>query len=197
MFTYNHFMLTNHVEKIKSFYKLKKRLPTYAEVLRLTGLRSKNSVHKLMQKMLKLGLVSQDKTGKFAPQKLGDSAVKLLGVVTAGFPSPAEEELLDTLTLDEYLMDRPEATYLVKVKGDSMKDAGIVEGDMILVERGREARDGDIVVAEIDGEWTLKFLRKGAKGSFLEPANAKYKPIYPKQSLKIGAVVRAVVRKYV
>jgi repressor LexA len=122
--------------------------------------------------------------------------IRMLGLVEAGFPTSAGEELLDTMSLDEYLIENKEATYLLKVKGDSMIDAGIMEGDLVIVERGRPARVGDIVVAEVDREFTLKYLRKKGSEMFLEAANKKYKPIYPKEELKILAVLRAVIRKY-
>jgi SOS-response transcriptional repressor LexA len=82
------------------------------------------------------------------------------------------------------------------VKGDSMIDAGIQEGDMVIVEKTGSPKVGTIVVAEIDGEWTMKYLRKHGNKYYLEPANKKYKPIIPKNELKIAAVVKAVVRKY-
>lgn len=100
------------------------------------------------------------------------------------------------MSLDEYLVENREASYLLRVKGDSMKEAGIIAGDLVVVERGREARPGDIVVAEVDGEYTLKYLRKKGGKVYLEPANKKFKPIVPKEELKILAVLRAVVRKY-
>ena len=83
----------------------------------------------------------------------------LLGIVEAGFPS-AEEELIDTMSLDEYLIENKEASYILRVKGDSMIDAGIREGDLVIVERTNAPRVGDIVIAEVDGEWTMKYLRK-------------------------------------
>lgn len=122
--------------------------------------------------------------------------IRVLGYVEAGFPAGAEEELLDTMSLDEFLIDKPEATYILKVKGDSMIEAGIMAGDMVLVERGKSARVGDIVVAEVDGEYTLKYLRKRAGEHYLEAANSKYRDIHPKENLKIEAVVVALIRKY-
>lgn len=122
--------------------------------------------------------------------------LKVLGLVEAGFPSNVDEELTDTMSLDEYLIDNRDATFLLKVKGDSMKDAGILPGDMVIVERGKTPKIGDIVVAEIDGEYTMKYFRKKGKEIFLEPANKKYKNIYPKETLSVVAVVKALVRKY-
>jgi repressor LexA len=123
--------------------------------------------------------------------------ITLAGTVEAGWPSPAEEELSDTMSLDEYLIRKKEATYMLKVSGDSMVDAGIMPGDMVLVERGVAEKDGHIVIAEIDGKWTMKYLRKRGGKVYLEAANKKYQPFYPKENLKIAAVVRAVIRRYI
>jgi len=120
----------------------------------------------------------------------------LLGLVKAGFPSPAEEELRDTLSLDEFLVQNPDASFLLKVSGDSMSGAGILPGDLVIVDRRQTAKNGDIVIAEVDGEWTMKFLKKSGGTVYLLPANPEYQPIRPKQELKIAGVVTAVVRKY-
>lgn len=77
-----------------------------------------------------------------------------------------------------------------------MTGAGIMEGDMVVVEKGREPHNGDIVVAEVDGDWTLKHFRRRGKEVFLEAANPKYPPIAPRSELRLGGVVTAVVRKY-
>jgi len=122
--------------------------------------------------------------------------VRLLGLVEAGFPSPAEEELVDTMSLDDFLVDKPEATFLLRVKGDSMKDAGIVEGDLVIVERASSAKVGDIVIADVDGESTMKYLRKRGRNFYLQAANDAYNDIYPEDDMKIEAVVRGVIRKY-
>ncbi len=114
----------------------------------------------------------------------------------AGFPSPAEEELVDTMSLDEFLVSRPDATYLVKVVGDSMIEAGIHPDDLVLVERGKDPKSGDIVIAEVDGEWTMKYYHRKGRGVVLRPANKNYPDIYPQRELKIGGVVTACIRKY-
>ena len=98
----------------------------------------------------------------------------MLGTVEAGLPAPAEEALLDTLSLDEYLIRNKEASYLLGVQGDSMIDAGILPGDSVLVERRADAKDGGIVIAEVDGEWTIKFFWKQGARVALEPANKQY-----------------------
>jgi repressor LexA len=120
----------------------------------------------------------------------------VLGSVEAGFPSPAEEELVDNLSLDDLLIQNREATFLLKVSGYSMTGAGILPGDMVIVDKGRTPRSGDIVIAQVDGEWTMKFLRKRGDDVTLVPANPSFQPIKPKDELKIAGVVTAVVRKY-
>ena len=77
-----------------------------------------------------------------------------------------------------------------------MIDAGIREGDMVVVERRQSYKPGQIVIASVDGEYTMKYLRKTGEKYYLEPANAKFKNIYPKERLMIEAVVNGVVRKY-
>jgi len=126
----------------------------------------------------------------------GPLSYQVLGLVEAGFPSPAEEELCDTLSLDEFLVQNPDSSFLLKVSGDSMTGAGILPGDLVIVDRGQTGKSGDIVIAEVDGEWTMKYLKKSGDAVYLVPANPRYEPVRPKHELKIAGVVTAVVRKY-
>ena len=181
--------------KITTFYKKNRRMPNYAEIMAATGLKSRNAVFKLVKRLEDQGIIEKDSKGFLIPRRLFGE-IRVLGVIEAGFPSPAEEELRDTMTLDEWLIKKKEATYMFKVKGDSMIDAGIVEGDMVLVERRSEAKNGEIVIAEVDGGWTMKYFRKVGNKVMLVPANKKYKTIIPQEELTIAAVVIAVIRKY-
>jgi repressor LexA len=116
--------------------------------------------------------------------------------VAAGFPTAEEEELQGTISLEEYLIDKPTSTFMLEVKGDSMIDAGILPKDMVLVEKGRLAKSGDIVIAEVDGDWTMKYLRKTNGKTYLQAANANYPDIYPEKTLNIAGVVISTCRKY-
>lgn len=176
-------------------------MPAYQEIMDLVGFKSKNAVYKLINKLIGEGVVTKDSSGRLIPNKLVGE-VPILGLVEAGIPSVAEESILDTMSIDEYLINDKDKTYLLEVKGDSMIDAGINEGDLVIAERvggsagGREAKDGDIVIADVDGGWTMKYFRKKGSNIFLEPANKKYRPIHPTESLNIAAIVKGVVRKY-
>lgn len=188
-------MIENYKNKLLDFYRRNKRMPVYREMLSLFGFQSKNAVHKLVSKLVELGVVEKDKSGKLLPKNIfGETP--LLGHVTAGFPVDAEEEKLDSMSLDDFLIEKKEATYLLEVDGDSMIDAHIADGDLVVAERTNKAKNGDIVIAEIDGEWTMKYFREKGGRVWLEPANKKYKPIYPTQGLTIAAIVKGVVRKF-
>jgi repressor LexA len=187
--------LRSRVREISGFYHQKGRMPSFSEVGELVGLRSKNAVFKLIRKLERLDVLGRDEKGRLIPRSMA-FPVKMLGTVEAGFPSPAEEELADTLSLDDLLIQNRDATFLLRVSGDSMSGAGILPGDMVLVDKGQSPKSGDIVIAEVDGEWTMKYLRKRGNSVTLLPANPKYKPIKPKKELKISGVVTAVVRKY-
>jgi len=192
-------VLENQRIKIADFYQKQRRMPSYREMLKLFGFKSKNAVHKVVKKLVDAELITQDEQGRLLPQTLPRQlygGTRLLGLIEAGFPSPAEEELLDTISLDDFLIKHKEASYLLKVSGDSMIDAGILPGDLVVAERTSAAGVGDIVIAEIDGEWTIKYLRKQSNRLYLEPANKKYQPIFPKEDLQVAGVVRGVVRKY-
>jgi len=85
---------------------------------------------------------------------------------------------------------------MLTVNGDSMSGAGILPGDIVLVEKGGTPKENDIVVAQVDDEWTLKRFVRDRAGVRLDPANPKYRFIRPRRSLVIGGIVRAVIRKY-
>ncbi len=187
--------LRSRIRDIAAFYRQKGRMPSFSEIAEITGFQSKNAVYRLVNKLEKLKVLERDDKGRLIALSIA-APVKLLGTVEAGFPSPAEEELADNLSLDDLLIQNPEATFLLKVSGDSMSEAGILPGDMVLVDKGEQAKSGDIVIAEVDGEWTMKYLRKRGESVALIPANPKYQPIKPKKELKIAGVVTAVVRKY-
>ena len=187
--------MNQQFRKLINFYDTHRRMPSSTEVARLFAFKSRNAAVRLIGKFIRQGMVAKDTTGKLLPTAYF-TEVAVLGTVEAGFPSAAEEESGDTMSLDEFLIENREATYMLKVTGDSMIDAGLLPGDMVLVERRGEAKDGDIVIAEVDNGWTMKYLRKQGNKVYLEPANKKYKPIIPKQELKIAAIVVAAIRKY-
>ena len=101
------------------------------------------------------------------------------------------------------LIKDKDSSYMLEVKGESMIDAGIHEGDMVIAEKvsaegkgKKEVRDGDIVIALVDGGWTMKYYRNRLGKIYLEPANKNFNNIYPENELEIAAIVKGVIRKY-
>lgn len=182
-------------EKIFQFYNQHKRMPSYAEIMQLVGFKSKNAVSKLVHKMIDTGVLEKDPQGKIVPA-VAAGEIPMLGLVEAGIPTTADSQTLDTLSIEEYLIPKKENTFILEVKGDSMIEAHIDEGDLVIAERSQIARNGDIVVAEIDGGWTLKYFRDDGQKVWLEPANKLLKPIYPEYELRVAAIVKGVIRKY-
>ncbi|ETR68280.1 MAG: DNA polymerase V [Candidatus Magnetoglobus multicellularis str. Araruama] len=117
--------------------------------------------------------------------------------VSAGFPSPAEDYIEGKLDLNEHLIKHPAATFFVRVTGDSMVDAGIHPGDILIVDRAIEALDKKVVIAVVNGELTVKRLRKTRKGCVLTPENKKYPSIQisEDQNFEIWGVVTNVIHK--
>lgn len=122
---------------------------------------------------------------------------QVAGSVVAGFPSPAEQYLEPPLDLNELLVKRPAATYFVRVEGDSMVGKGIYDGDLLVVDRSLDPKDGDVVIANVDGEFTVKTLRKKGGRIGLQPANDKYPTIVLSgaSELKVFGKVTTVIHK--
>ena len=187
---------TQSVRKIlAAFFRKNRRMPSYAEMIDLLGVRSKSVVNFWINKLIEAGLLEKDGKGHLTPTKRS-FAIPIVGSVQAGFPSPEEEALCDIMSMDEYLITKPDSSFLLHVSGDSMIGEGIMEGDLVIVERRRAPKIGDVVIAEVDGEWTMKYFKKQSGQVYLEAANPKYPIIRPKTELRLGGVVTAVIRKY-
>ena len=184
------------VRILRQFWREERRVPSYSEMTRIFGYQSKNAVACVVDRLVGLGYLAKDDGGRvsFLPKLTG--TVRRLGSIAAGFPVDEEQQEAEAITLDEYLVRDPEQTYMLTVRGESMINAGIQPGDVVLVEKGRRPKQNDIVVACVDGEWTLKYYVTDRAGVRLEPANPAFHFIRPRQSLEIGGVVRAVIRKY-
>ncbi len=179
---------------ITTFFNEHNRMPTYEEMKDLFGVASKNTVSYRVDKLIEQGILEKY-AGKLSLVQTG--SVMRLGTVQAGFPTQAEEYTAELVSLDDFLIERKESTYMLEVQGESMIDAGIMEGDLVLVERGRTPRKGDIVLALVDNEYTLKYLETEKGRPVLVPANKAFKKIYPNpNTLRIEAILKAVIRKY-
>jgi DNA polymerase V len=134
----------------------------------------------------------------FQPDELSKSGLPLFAdAVAAGFPSPAEDYIEKKLDLNEHLVKRPSSTFFVRVSGDSMTGAGILDGDLLIVDRSVTAEDNKVVIGIINGNFTVKRIRKKAGKIFLQPENPKFKEmeITAGMDFSIWGVVTFVVHK--
>ena len=182
-------------KKITDFFLDTGRMPTYSEIAEIIGVRSKSVAHFWVAKLLDAGILQKDSKG-FLTLTRNPRALKLAGEVCAGLPASAEQEIRAIVSFDEYLVRNPEKSFLLSVTGDSMIDAGIREKDLVIVESNKEPKNGDIVLAEVDGDWTMKYFYRNGNMITLEAANAKYATIIPRNDLRIAGVITAVIRKY-
>ncbi|KAA5541969.1 LexA family protein [Adhaeribacter rhizoryzae] len=121
-----------------------------------------------------------------------------VNLVRAGFPSPAEDYSEERISLTQYLNGNPTATFYVRVEGDSMEDFGLFEGDLLVIDRSLEVRSGDIILANIDNEFTVKKLEISGDGVRLVAGNKKYKSIQITTNLEmlVWGVVRGLARRF-
>jgi SOS regulatory protein LexA len=182
-------------KSVAAFFRENHRMPSFSEMVGLLGVKSKSVVNFWINKLINAQVLSKDEKGRLKFRK-SSFAIPLAGSIQAGFPSPEEEALCDVMSMDEYLITKPDASFLLQVSGDSMIGEGIMEGDLVIVEKDKQPRSGDVVIAEVDGEWTMKYFKKQGKQVYLEAANPKYPIIKPKTELRLGGVVTAVIRKY-
>ena len=186
----------DYLGRIQDYYAEHKTLPSFALIAELLGFKSKNAVTSLVARFKLLGYLDSAPDKRLKPGKRFFERILAESTVQAGFPSAALSDNNDSLSIDDYLVERPSQTVLITVKGDSMIDAGIVPDDVVIVEKRQLANIGDIVVAIVDNEFTLKTLGREAGEFVLYPANKAYPVIRPKGQLEIFGVVVGQFRKY-
>jgi repressor LexA len=184
-----------YLAKLQDYYADNNVLPPYSTIISLLGLRSKSPVAALIARLKLQGFLESTPEKRLKPGRRFFER-PIFDSVQAGAPRQADSSRYDTITIDEYLVESPSNTVLINVKGDSMIDAGIMPGDTVVVEKRGPASAGDMVIAIVDNEFTLKTLGN-EKGKFvLIPANPAYPVIRPKNDLEIFGVVVGQFRKY-
>ncbi|HTI34918.1 MAG TPA: transcriptional repressor LexA [Miltoncostaea sp.] len=175
--------------------------PTVREIGMAVGLASPSTVHAHLAKLEQAGHIKRDPTkpramlvtvpgeATPAPAPPTVAALPLVGSVAAGVPTLAEQDVEDWVTSPF------EGDFVLRVRGDSMIEAGILEGDLVVVKATPTARDGEIVVAQIGEEATVKRLRRVDGRVHLMPENAAYEPIVPDEEVTLAGVVVGVLRR--
>lgn len=178
---------------LKKQYK-KKTLPSIRQIAADLKFKYHNSVQHYLEALMFSGLVKKIDDYLYLDKKL--FGLKIYDSrIPAGSPATAEESY-EVFDFEDYLKADDERSFMLRVSGDSMTDAGIFDGDLIVVDTKIQPTHGLIVVAIIDGGYTVKYLRKKGDKYYLKAANSKYKDIYPESEFKIIGVVSGSVRKF-
>jgi repressor LexA len=186
---------SNYLSKLQDYYAKHQVIPSYAAMGKLWGISAKSWVASCVSRLKDEGYL------KLTPDKRLRPAARFFerrvahAPVRAGLPNAALEDGYDLVTIDDYLVKLPSKTTLVRVKGDSMVEAGILEGDLVVVEQQPNANVGDIVVAIVDDEFTIKYLERERGVFVLRPANKAYPTIRAKGKLEIFGVMVGLVRR--
>ena len=191
------------LDYIRYVTKVRNYPPSVREIGEAVGLSSSSTVHNHLNQLERRGLIKRDPSKSRTVQLVGDAevdnqrrnavAVPIIGNVAAGAPILAEQNVEDHLLLSPELAQ--DGYFLLKVRGDSMINAGILDGDMVLVRPQQEASNGSVVVALVDGDATVKRLERGNGHVKLIAENPAYEPIVSSNVSLVG-VVRGVIRLF-
>ena len=184
-----------YLVRLQDYYARHRVLPSYSAIGTLVGLNSKASVAGMVLRLKAEGFLESSPDRRLKPGKRFFER-PLAASVRAGLPSPAADSSPEGLSIDEYLVAHPSKTVLITVKGDSMIDAGIHPGDVVVVEKRSSVNVGDIVIAILDNEFTLKRFGREKGRAVLRPENKAYPVIRPKGELEIFGVVVGQFRTY-
>ena len=186
-----------HLNALRAYHAQHHQIPALQRIADLVGFASRSAALKLMDRLAKHGFVTRASDNdawipgkRFHELHLADSPVP------AGQPASATDVQAQPFFFNDFLVRDPANTTVLPIKGDSMIDAGIYDGDLAVIERRRSATPGKFVVAQVDGEFTLKELIKSDGGFALKAHNPRYPLIFPKGKLQIFGVLIGIVRRY-
>lgn len=184
------------LEYIKETWEKTGTFPTVREVSKALGLKSSGSGYFHLKALIKKGFLEQDSSGRFKWKGFKEETpryIPLLGNIKAGYPIESPEFIEDYIPVPNFLLRGKEEVFSLKVKGDSMENAHILEGDIVIVKKQNMAEIGDIVVALLENETTIKYLKEKNGRLYLEPANPKYSPIF-EPFIILGKVIGLIRR---
>lgn len=185
-----------HLARLQAYYAEYRTFPSYARLMEILGLASKSAIKKVLERLEAAGMLERTPDGDWAPSDSFFERTIASQPVPAGSPVAVSDETCEQVMLDRFLIEKPAQTVIIRVKGESMIDAGIHSGDLAIVERRTHAQPGELVVGIVDDEFTLKTLGRDKEGFHLIPANPDFSIIRPQGKLEIFGVVVGLVRKY-
>ena len=184
-----------YLARLQDYYARWRSLPAYGPLREVLGLASRDGVATVLRRLQAAGFLDRSPDGRWTPTERFFERPQAEVPVPAGLPQ-AVADSGDARSIDAWLVPHPSRTVLFPVTGDSMIEAGIHPGDVAVVERDTPARTGDLVIAVIDNEFTLKTLAVEDGEAVLHPANPAYPVLRPGDRLQIFGVVTGLIRNY-
>lgn len=200
------------LRKIKTFFQEEGYFPSVRELNQILRVNSSNTIFTHIRALVKKGFLKKNKKGKIMaiteesndftdnlPVQTGLGAISIPYFsygVPAGFQAPAEDEGREILTVDQYLIKNPNNTFALKVSGDSMEKAGIMQGDLLLVEKRSDARTGQIIVAHLPSGFTVKRLIEEDGVKYLKAESRTRYQIKMEEGTEVWGIVIGIIRKY-
>ncbi|MFV3352541.1 LexA family protein [Aeromonas veronii] len=184
-----------YLSKLQDYYAKHRILPSFSGVGALVGMKSKSAVSVMVGRLMELGYLAYAPDRRIQPGKRFFER-DVAGTIQAGLPRPANDLVVEACSIDEYLIESPSRTVMLTIRGESMIEAGLMSGDTVIVKKGVPAKLGDIVVAIVDNEFTVKYLEQDKVGFYLRPSNEAFPLIRPHDHLEIFGLVVGAFRKY-
>jgi repressor LexA len=184
-----------HFARLQDYYARYRSIPAYERLCTLWGLASRSAAGKVLERFHGQGLIERTPDGDWVPRRSFFELLMARQPIQAGNPAMDLQAGLTPILLDDLLVDTPSRTLLLTVQGESMSGANILAGDVVIVERQESAAVGEIVVALVDNELTVKTLSKDSEGWLLHPENPAFSDIRPQGELQLLGVVIGLARR--
>ena len=184
-----------YLAKLRDYHAEHRLLPSYSKIAALLGLRSTSAVAAMVKRMKAVGVLESGPGGRLLPGRAFFTR-PIAETERGGDAAPTHSRASDGINIDAFLIGQPSRTVLVTVKDDSMTDAGLIPGDVVIVKTGAPAQPGDVVAAIQDDDLTVKFLDRGETGFFLRAGNKAQTMIRPADDPNLLGVVVGMFRRY-
>lgn len=183
-----------YLNQLRDYYAEHGVFPSYSGIAKLVGLSTTSAVTVMVGRLKAAGYLTAGADRRLAPGDRFFERDHADESIRAGLPEAVLQDASEPIMIDRLLVQEPSRTVILRIQGESMREAGLLNGDRVVVKRGAVCKPGDIVVAMVDGEFTVKYLAKDDQGYFLKPGNPEFKDIRPKNELELYGRVTGMFR---
>ncbi len=184
-----------YLNQLRDYYAENGVLPSFSGIAKLVGLNTTSAVSTMVKRLKAEDYLVSTQDRRLAPGPRFYERPMVEETVRAGMPEAIMDPSENPVLIDHLLVEEPSRTVILRILGDSMQDAGLLDGDRVIVKRGAVCKPGDIVVARVDGEFTVKYLAKDDQGYYLEASSPDFEDIRPQSELELFGRVTGMFRQ--